>query len=162
MSYLRYLCLFAHSGVQHISCCCFCFVCLRLLSCVWWCPTHIVLLFLLCLSSSCVLCTLCCQFLWIVFALFVFVLCLVYPMLPVSLDCFCFVCLRLLSCVWWCPTHIVLLFLLCLSSSCVLCTLCCQFLWIVFVLFVFVLCLVYPMLPVSLDCFCFVCEKLAT
>jgi hypothetical protein len=32
MSYLRYLCLFAHSGVQHILCCvfCFCFVCLRL------------------------------------------------------------------------------------------------------------------------------------
>ena len=42
MSYLRYLCLFAHSGVQHILCC--------------------------------------------VFALFVFVLCLV-SMLPVSLDC---------------------------------------------------------------------------
>jgi hypothetical protein len=34
------------------------------------------------LSSSCVSCTQCCQFLWIVF-----VLCLVYPMLPVSLDC---------------------------------------------------------------------------
>jgi hypothetical protein len=33
------------------------------------------------LSSSCVLCTQCCQCLWIVF-----VLCLVYPMLPVSLD----------------------------------------------------------------------------
>jgi len=33
MSYLRYLCLFAYSGVQHILCCvvlCFCFVCLRL------------------------------------------------------------------------------------------------------------------------------------
>jgi hypothetical protein len=40
MSYLRYLCLFAHSGVQHILCC--------------------------------------------VFAFFVFVLCLVYPILPVS------------------------------------------------------------------------------
>ena len=43
MSYLRYLCLFAHSGVQHILCC--------------------------------------------VFVLFVFVLCFVYPMLSVSLDC---------------------------------------------------------------------------
>jgi hypothetical protein len=36
--------------------------------------------------------------------LFVFVLCLVYPMLPVSLDCLfliapCFVCLRPVSCV---------------------------------------------------------------
>jgi hypothetical protein len=30
MSYLRYLCLFAHSGVQHILC--FCFVSLRLVS----------------------------------------------------------------------------------------------------------------------------------
>ena len=43
MSYLRYLCLLAYSGVQHI----FCFF----------------------------------------FGLFVFVLCLVYSMLPVSLDC---------------------------------------------------------------------------
>ena len=41
MSQLRYLCLFAHSGVQHILCC--------------------VLVFLFF-----VLCTLCCQFLWIV------------------------------------------------------------------------------------------------
>ena len=29
MSYLRYLCLFAYSGVQHILLC-FCFVCFRL------------------------------------------------------------------------------------------------------------------------------------
>jgi hypothetical protein len=71
--------------------------------------------------------------------LFVFVLCLVYPMLPVSLDC--------------------------LSSSYVLCTQGCQFLWIVCLrlmscvpnvagfsgLFVFALCLVYPMLPFSLE-----------
>ena len=40
MSYLRYLCLLAHSGVQHILCCIF------------------VLLFL-------VFCTICCQCLWI-------------------------------------------------------------------------------------------------
>jgi hypothetical protein len=34
MSYLRYLCLFTHSGVQHILCCfLFCFVCLRLVLC---------------------------------------------------------------------------------------------------------------------------------
>jgi hypothetical protein len=46
--------------------------------------------------------------------LFVFVLCLVYQMLPVSLDC---------------PFFISPLF--CLSSSSVLCTKCCQFLWIV-------------------------------
>ena len=42
MSYLRYLCLFTHSGVQHILCCVF-------------------VLFVF------VLCTLCCQFLWIVY-----------------------------------------------------------------------------------------------
>ena len=41
MSHLRYLCLLAHSGVQHMLCCVLCFACLRL----------------------------------------------VYPMLPVSLDC---------------------------------------------------------------------------
>jgi uncharacterized membrane protein len=95
-----------------------------------------------------VLCTLCYQFLWIVHCF----AChrLVYPMLPVSLDC---------------P-------LFCLSSSCVpyvtsfsglsiiflvfaLCTLCYQFLWIVHCFSC--LFLVYPMLPVSLDCplFCF-------
>jgi hypothetical protein len=34
MSYLRYLCLFTFSGVQHILCCVFCFVCLCLVSCV--------------------------------------------------------------------------------------------------------------------------------
>jgi hypothetical protein len=34
MSHLRYLCLFAHSGVQHMLCCIFCFVYLRLVSCV--------------------------------------------------------------------------------------------------------------------------------
>ena len=34
MSCLHYLRLFAHSGVQHILCCVFCFVCLRPVSCV--------------------------------------------------------------------------------------------------------------------------------
>jgi hypothetical protein len=34
MSYLRYLCLFAYSGVQHMLCCVFCFVSLRLVLCV--------------------------------------------------------------------------------------------------------------------------------
>ena len=66
VSYLRYLCLFAYSGVQHILCCVF----LRLV--------YTMLPVSLCFSSSCVhyvasfsvfffvLCTLCCQFLWIV------------------------------------------------------------------------------------------------
>ena len=61
LSYLRYLCLLANSGVQHILCCVFCFVSLRLVSCVWWCPTGIVLCFLLCFVWPVF-----CQFLWIV------------------------------------------------------------------------------------------------
>jgi cbb3-type cytochrome oxidase subunit 3 len=116
------------------------------------------------LSSSCVLYFQCCQCLWIVClrsvscvsnaadvsGLFVFVLCLVCPMLLMSLDC--------------------------LSSSCVLCVQCCQCLWIVCLrlvscvsntadvsgLLVFVLCLMCPMLPMSLDCLsssCFLCDQ---
>ena len=64
---------------------------------------------------------------------FVF-LCLVYPMLAVSL-CFS------LSCVPYVGSFSVFFF--------VLCTLCWQFLCVF-------LCLVYPMLAVSLDLFCFV------
>ena len=55
---IRYLCLFAYNGVQHIMCCGF------FLSspCAWWCQTHIVvvlIVFILCmmvfyLSWSCV------------------------------------------------------------------------------------------------------------
>ena len=110
-----------------------CFVCLRLLSCVPYVASFSGL-FVLYMSSSFILCTICCQFLWIVcfvclrllscvpyvasfsglFVLFVFVFYLVYHMLPVSLDC-----------------------LFCLSSSFILCTICCQFLWIVHVLIVF-------------------------
>jgi hypothetical protein len=76
------------------------------------------------------------SFLCCVFVLLVFVLFLVYSMLPVSLDC-----LRPVSCV------LNVASVSGLSSSCFLCTQCYQFLWIVFVLF-----LVYSMLPVSLDC----------
>jgi len=70
MSYLRCLCLFAYGVVQLILCCVF-------------------VLFVF------VLCNQCCQFLWIVLfwlplrysLTFIFVLCLVYPVLQVSLDC---------------------------------------------------------------------------
>jgi hypothetical protein len=73
MSYLHYLCLFAYSGVQHILCCVMCCVILRLV--------YPMLPVSLCFSSSCVpyvasvsvffyvLCTVCCQFLWIVLVL---------------------------------------------------------------------------------------------
>ena len=58
--------------------------------------------------------------------------------------CVSFACLRLVSCIKWCLANIVLYFLFCLSSSCVLCmvvsnTFCAVF----FILFVFVLCLVH-------------------
>jgi hypothetical protein len=113
--------------------------------------------------------------------LFIFRLKLVYPMLPVSLDCLCFV--FRLACVPYVASFSGLFFALSLCSLCCqflwilflvfrlkpvlccqflwivfvlffalsLCTLCCQFLWIV--CFVFRLKLVYPMLPISLDCF---------
>ena len=73
---------------------------------------------------SCVLCDQCCQCLWIVhswlplrFSLSLFVLCLVWPMLSVSLDCSFFI------------THSVFcnVFL-----SCVLCDQCCVCFWIVY------------------------------
>jgi hypothetical protein len=70
------------------------------------------------LSSSCVLCTKCCQFLWIVHSWF-----------PLS-----FVCLRPVSCEPNVASFSGLSILDCPS-----------------VLSVFILCFVYPMLPVSLN-----------
>ena len=90
-----------------------------------------------------VLCTLCCQFLWIV--CFWLPLRLVYPMLPVSLDCLFLI--TPLSCV---PYVTSFSGLSVFDYPFVLCTLCCQFLWIVH--FWLPLRLVYPMLPVPLDC----------
>ena len=90
-----------------------------------------------------VLCTLCCQFLWIV--RFWLPLRLVYPMLPVSLDCPFLITPS--SCV---PNVASFSGLSVSDYPFVLCTLCCQFLWIV--RFWLPLRLVYPMLPVSLDC----------
>ena len=115
----------------------FCFVCLHPVFCV----PNIARWFLFCLSSSCVLCSQYCQ---VVFVLFVFILCFVFPILP---DGFCFVCLHPVFCV----PNIARWFLFCLSSSCVLCSQYCQ---MVFVLFVFILCFVFPILPGG---FCFVC-----
>ena len=85
--------------------------------CVYWYSTHIVLSF-------------CVAFLR-----------LVYPMLPVSLDC-----------QFWLPLRLVASFsgLSVFDYPFVLCTLCYQFLWIVS--FWLPLRLVYPMMLVSLDC----------
>ena len=110
-------------------------------------------------------CAQCCTCLWIVhsslsfrFALkFIyyiqFVLCLLCPMLDVSLDCPFFIVLSVCSKVYLLPT-------VCPVS----CAQCCTCLWIVhsslsfrfalkFIYYIqFVLCLVCPMLYVSLDC----------
>ena len=73
ISYLRYLCLYAYSGVQHMLCCVFLlFVGGRM--------SNLRYLFLF--ANSGVLHILCC-----VFVLFIFVLFLVYSKLAVSLDC---------------------------------------------------------------------------
>ena len=157
------LCLVVYPMLSVSLDCTFC-VCLPLMSC---CIPNVVSvsgLYILCLSSSYVLLyTQCCQCLWIVHSVFVFLLCLVvYPMLLVSLDCTFCVCLPLMSC---CIPNVVSvsgLYILCLSSSYVLLyTQCCQCLWIVHSVFVFLLCLVvYPMLSVSLDCTFCVCLPL--
>ena len=123
--------------------------------------------------------TLSCQFIWIFMFHYPlgilyhwFVMCLVYPMLPVSLDSHVslplghslpFICP--VSCVSSVASLSGLSFIITPSvfsnmyMSCVLCILCCQFLWIVVVhcslciiQLVFVLCLVNPMLPGFLDC----------
>ena len=93
-----------------------------------------------------VLCTLCCQFLWTV--RFWLPLRLVYPMLPVSLDCSFLITPS--SCV---PYVASFSGLSVFDYPFVLCILCYQFLWIVS--FWLPLRLVDHMLPVSLDCqFC--------
>ena len=95
--------------------------------------------------------------------MFVFLLCLVvYPMLLVSLDCTFCGCLPLMSCCMPNVVNVSRLYILCLSSSYVLLhAQCCQCLWIVHSVFVFLLCLVVcPMLSVSLDCTFSVCLPL--
>jgi hypothetical protein len=117
------MCLFAHSGVQHILCCVF------------------ILFFF-------VLCTLCCQFLCFssycvpYAASFSVCLRIVYPMLPVSLFFFvlCTLCCQFLCFSSYCVPYVAS-FSVCLRIVYpmlpvslfffVLCTLCCQFLWIV-------------------------------
>ena len=79
ISYLRHLCLFVHSGVQHILC--YGFVCLSLV------------FLLLPVSLDCLWCSYCCRCLWIVYGV---------PM--VSLDCLlCSYCCRFLWIVYGVP-----------------------------------------------------------
>ena len=145
------------------------------MSCVWLCPTHIVLCYLSCLSLSCVLCMVVSNTHSVVlFVLFVVVcvLCMVvsntYCCYLSCLSSSCVLCMAMsniysvvlfvlfvvvlcvfcmvvcpVSCAWLCPTHIVLCYLSCLSSSCVLCMVVSNtYSVVLIVLFVFTLCLV--------------------
>ena len=109
LSYLRYLCSFVHSGVQHILCCVFCFSC------------HSCTFTSSCLQeASCIIYVICVRLCIVVsstYCVVFFVLVVIpAPSPPV-------VCRRLLVlftlfvfvCVQWCPTHIVLCFLFQLS-----------------------------------------------
>ena len=108
----------------------------------WW--VHVAHLFSFFCCVFFYLHVLCSQYCQEVFVLFVFILCFVFPILPGG---FCFVCLHPVFCV----PNIARWFLFCLSSSYVLCSQYCQ---VVFVLFVFILCFVFPILPGG---FCSVC-----
>ena len=90
-----------------------------------------------------VLCTLCCEFLWIVH--FWLPLRPMYPMLRVSMDCSFLIASS--SYVPYVASFYGLFISDCLF---VLCTLCCEFLWIVH--FWLPLRPMYPMLRVSMDC----------
>jgi hypothetical protein len=88
--------------------------------------------FVFCLSSSCILCAQSYHCFWIVHdsvcVLFVFLLYLVCPILPLFLDCLwfglCFACLPPVSCLPNLTTVsglFMIRFVFCLSSSCILC-----------------------------------------
>jgi hypothetical protein len=112
---------------------------------IWLCPTHIVVCFLYCLSSSCVLYMVVSNtYSGVFFVLFIFILCLVYghnhiqdtrrrQTIQKTHHYMCWTQpytrhkmkinntkTHHYSCIWLCPTHIVVCFLYCLSSSCVL------------------------------------------
>ena len=116
------------------------------------------------LSSSCIWCAQCWQCLSIVCLhpvscvpnvnivsrLFIFILYLVYPMLPVSLDCLSSSCILCAQC-WHCLSSVYLHPVSCVPNV-----------DIVSRLFIFILYLVYPMLTASLDCLsssCILCAQ---
>jgi hypothetical protein len=120
--------LIVYSGVQHILCTlCYQFPWIVMLDCVYWCPTHVV-----------------------------------YPMLPVSLDCHAWLCILVSNtcCVPYVTSFPGLSYLIVYSGvQHMLCTLCYQFPWIAMFDCVW-WCpthVVYPMLPVSLDCHILLC-----
>jgi hypothetical protein len=98
--------------------------------------------------------TLCCQFLWIVLYFSFVSLRLFYPMLSFSLDCVVFLLCFSPSCLPYVVSFSGLCCFFALFLS-VFSTLCCHFLWIVLCFCFVSLRLVYPMLPVSLDCVVF-------
>ena len=123
MSCLRYMCLFVYIVVSNTLC-----VSPPPLRLVYpMLPVSLYCLFLF--FPPFVLCTLCYQFLYIVYFCFPLPLCLVYPMLPVSLYCPFLIAPS--SCVHYVASFTVLSILDC---PFVLCTLCCQFHCIVYFL----------------------------
>jgi hypothetical protein len=68
MSYLHYLSFLSYSGVQHILCYVFLRLVYPMLPVSLDCPFLIVPLVFTNVYLSCVLCTLCCQILWIVYS----------------------------------------------------------------------------------------------
>ena len=94
------------------------------------------------------------QSLWIELCFCFVSLRLVYPMLPVSLDCVVFLFCFSPSCLPYVGSFSGLWSGFALFLS-VFSTLCCQFLWIVLCFCFVSLRLLYPMLPVSLDCVVF-------
>ena len=142
-------------GVHHILWCGFPLLVFLLCLVYPWCPTHIVVWFsfvrlspvsciplvsntycgvvFLCLSFSCALYALGVQhILWCGFPLFVFLLCFVYSWYPTHIVVwFSFVRLSPVSCIPLVSNTYCGVVFLCLSFSCILYTLCCQFLWIV-------------------------------
>jgi hypothetical protein len=118
------------------------------MSCVWLCPTHIVLYYLSCLSSS-VSCVWLCPT-----HIVLHYICWTQPYTRhrTTINKRNNTTLYMLDTTihktgrrqWLCPTHIVLYYLSCLSSSCVLCMVVSNsYSVVLFVLFVVVLCLVY-------------------
>ena len=155
-------CVWEGSCLIYVVC-----VCLRIVVSKTYC-----VVFLLYLYSSCVLYMVVSNTYCVVFLLYLYSSCVLY-MVVSKTYCVVFLLYLYSSCVLYMvvsKTYCVV-FLLYLYSSCVLymvvsktycvvCVFCLRLvhggiqhiLWCVFVLFVFVLCQMYPMLPVSLDC----------
>jgi hypothetical protein len=133
-------CVWEGSCLIYVVC-----VCLRIVVSKTYC-----VVFLLYLYSSCVLYMVVSNTYCVVFLLYLYSSCVLY-MVVSKTYCVVFLLYLYSSCV---------LYMVVSKTYCVVCVFCLRLvhggiqhiLWCVFVLFVFVLCQMYPMLPVSLDC----------